>query len=165
VPCQTIASLQEFGWRISVADITQSGAFSIFPEIDRSIVLLDGGGVALSSTAAGWQQRLDTPLRPFSFRGEDDCHATLLDGPSRDFNAMTRRGRFRHQVEIRHTALAAASRIGLLLIVGGVWQDEHGQRWQTDEGCLWRDGPACDRLMPITANAVALHVTITEERV
>ena len=39
--------LDNFDWRISLATITADGPFSVFPGIDRSLVLVDGDKLRL----------------------------------------------------------------------------------------------------------------------
>lgn len=77
-------------WRLSIAEVASDGPFSRFDNIDRIIMLLTGGGISLHGAGAK-PQVLDTPLMPFSFAGETPIHCTLLNGPVRDFNLMTRR--------------------------------------------------------------------------
>jgi environmental stress-induced protein Ves len=48
----TGASLDDFDWRVSVAQIDSDGPFSAFPGIDRVITLIDGVGVQLRSEGA-----------------------------------------------------------------------------------------------------------------
>ncbi len=101
------AGLDDFLWRISIADIAASGPFSTFPGVDRTIMLLvdramvlrgDGGEVALHQYA------------PHRFAGEAVVDGLLDDGPVRDFNVMARRGRFAATVSVlragRHSAAA-----------------------------------------------------------
>src|SRR3546814_4968948 len=38
---------REWGWRVSLAEVAQDGPFSIFPETDRVIAVIDGGGMDL----------------------------------------------------------------------------------------------------------------------
>ena len=38
---------QEWSWRVSIADVDKDGPFSIFPGIDRSIVVIEGSGLDL----------------------------------------------------------------------------------------------------------------------
>ncbi|MGI4858448.1 MAG: HutD/Ves family protein, partial [Janthinobacterium lividum] len=46
------ASFDAFVWRVSVAEIAQDGAFSDFPGVDRTIVLLSGAGMDLEGGPA-----------------------------------------------------------------------------------------------------------------
>lgn len=88
-----------FLWRLSRADVAASGPFSSFPGVDRTLMLLAGNGLALDHGEHG-RQRLEGPFRPVSFSGDWATSGTLLDGPCRDFNIMTARGKVRHQLEV-----------------------------------------------------------------
>jgi environmental stress-induced protein Ves len=83
------ADLADFDWRISIAEVEAGGPFSAFPEIDRTIVLIEGEWMAL--TVDGRRHRFGI-RDPFSFDGDSE---TLCEVPgrSRDLNVMTRRGR------------------------------------------------------------------------
>lgn len=84
------AGLSDFDWRVSMATITQSGPFSLFPGCDRSILLIEG---AFQIELEGARLALDRPFVPHSFSGDAPAHCTLLAGPARDFNVITRRSR------------------------------------------------------------------------
>ena len=85
------SGLDDFLWRISVAEIHASGSFSAFPGVERTILLWSGEGVVLRSPA--WPEHALTQLwRPFSFRGEEEVFCELLGGPTEDLNLMVRRG-------------------------------------------------------------------------
>jgi len=77
--------------RISVADIAADGPFSPFPGVSRWFAVLDGAGVRLA-----WPGRAPLELRPgdapLRFAGADAPDCTLIDGPTRDLNVMTRGG-------------------------------------------------------------------------
>jgi environmental stress-induced protein Ves len=88
-------------WRISLATIDRDGPFSDFTGFDRTIVPLDGGGFELSFDN-GDVVVLDRRCVPFRFAGEKKVRCRLLDGRSRDLNAMALRERWQHDV----TALA-----------------------------------------------------------
>lgn len=97
------AALDAFDWRLSLATIASPGPFSSFPGIDRSLALVDGAGVELT-IQTGEEQRLQC-LRGggedycVQFAGEAQVAAQLLDGPTTDFNVMTRRSRCRHSLQ------------------------------------------------------------------
>jgi environmental stress-induced protein Ves len=115
------AGFDEFDWRISLATITQSGPFSSFPGIDRSLALVDGDGVLLDF---GDERFVLSPGEPLiEFAGEDEVHATVTGAPTTDFNVMTRRGRCRHRLEplvLRGTeALKRRSATTLLFLAEG----------------------------------------------
>jgi len=80
-----------YAWRISIAEVTQSGPFSDFSDYDRTIMLLDGSGFTLEFEQRP-TQRLAHSFEPFRFDGAWRTHCTLIDGPVRDFNLMARKG-------------------------------------------------------------------------
>lgn len=91
--CPVGAGWSDFQWRVSIATVAMSGAFSVFPEIDRSLAVLDG---ALRLTIAGVTrsvQRASSP--PVRFDGAADTLGELVEGPVTDLNLMVRRGRCR----------------------------------------------------------------------
>lgn len=92
--CPDGASLDDFVWRASMAEVAADGDFSFFPGIDRTIVLLGGAGMELDLTPPTddpVHHALREPFAPFDFTGETSLKATLVDGPTHDFNLMVRR--------------------------------------------------------------------------
>lgn len=89
-----------FDWRVSIAEIAQDGDFSVFPNVDRELMLLDGGGVEL---VIGIDEPVELTRRyqKHAFPGEAPVSCRLIDGPTRDFNVMTRRGAVRAEVIAR----------------------------------------------------------------
>jgi len=85
------AALDAFVWRVSVADVAQAGPFSRFAGIDRTLVLLSGAGMLLDD-AGGVTHALRGPLDIARFEGEAAIDARLVNGATRDFNLMVRRG-------------------------------------------------------------------------
>lgn len=86
-----------FGWRLSMATIAQSGPFSSFTDIDRSIVLVQGDGVVLD--VEGKEVVLDKNAGVYTFDGGAAVSARCLGGVTTDLNMMTRRGDFRHLMQ------------------------------------------------------------------
>lgn len=80
-------SSADFDWRLSVADVSTSGAFSTLPGVDRVITLADGSGLLL--TVDGHEHTLE-PFCPLPFAGEARTECQVVE-PTRDFNVMTRR--------------------------------------------------------------------------
>lgn len=93
------AGFDEFDWRISLATISQSGPFSVFAGIDRTLALVDGDGVLLDFGGERFVLSEADPI--IEFPGEAAVHATITDGVTTDFNVMTRRTRCRHRLEAR----------------------------------------------------------------
>ncbi|WP_340118691.1 HutD family protein [Pelagibius sp. 7325] len=88
----------DWGWRVSLAEVARDGPFSLFPDTDRVIAVIDGAGMDLIRPD-GSILPLD-PLQPVRFAGEAPLSGRLRSGPVRDLNAMVRRGRFAAQMEI-----------------------------------------------------------------
>lgn len=143
------AGFDDFLWRVSIAEVNQSGPFSRFPGIDRVILLLDGGGMVLRSDQG--EHALTSALEPHAFRGEAQVDAELL-GTSRDFNLMLRRGRAVGTVSVwRESAMLEAGRSLRLLFCA------QGQ-WHIDGECTLNPGDHI-RLETGVANTIAMIET------
>lgn len=97
------AGLETFDWRISFAEVASEGPFSAFPDVDRTLTVVDGEGIVLSF---GEEERMLRRFEPFAFPGDVACAARLIAGPIVDLNVMTRRGALTHRV--RRLAAGAA---------------------------------------------------------
>ena len=86
-----------FRWRVSLADVTSEGPFSAFEDVDRQLVLVEGTGMVIS--VDGQPHRLNL-FDVLAFPGDAPCVGTLVDGPTRDLNVMTRRGQAAAGVQI-----------------------------------------------------------------
>lgn len=153
---------EEFGWRLSVAEVEQPGPFSAFPGVDRCIVVLRGEGMALHDEAGVLVQTL-LPLQPWAFAGERALHARLPAGPCQDFNVMTRRGQWRSQLGVvRISARVPRGDVTLLLALRGDWRCGR-DRIAPLQGLLL-DGPgeAVD-LLPEGEGASLLHVQLCHD--
>ena len=95
-----LGSAVPFVWRLSMARIEGDGPFSRFVGYDRTLVLLDGGGMVLHFGAAAPPVTLAAPLASVAFAGEWETRCQLLGGPVRDFNVMVDRQRAVAQVQI-----------------------------------------------------------------
>jgi len=91
------AGLDDFDWRLSIADVGTDGPFSIFPGIDRTLTVLTGAGIDLASPKG--RHRLDAAAPMLAFAGDAAISGRLIDGPIRDFNVMTRRSTYAHEVK------------------------------------------------------------------
>ncbi|TNM50186.1 HutD family protein [Nocardioides albidus] len=87
----------DFAWRVSLAEVTQSGDFSAFPGIDRIIMLIEGGEMTLHLPAATHVLRTD---EPFAFDGGLPVRCRV-EQPTRDLNVMTRRGVAEATLDVR----------------------------------------------------------------
>ncbi len=86
----------DFAWRVNLADVTQSGAFSLFPGVDRTIVLVEGEGMALHLPDGVHPLERDAP---FAFDGGLVVSCTV-ERPTQDLNLMTRRGTTTGTIEV-----------------------------------------------------------------
>jgi environmental stress-induced protein Ves len=89
------ASLDDFDWRLSLAQVDRDGPFSRFDTVDRTLVLLSG-----AMTLHEPDRRIELVRgEPVGFPGERAIEATLSGGSTLDLNVMTRRGRVQHTVQ------------------------------------------------------------------
>ena len=80
----------EWTWRVSVADITQDGPFSIFPGVDRHLALIEGAGIVLQRRRAA-AARCAASARSCRSAASMALYARLIDGPVRVWNLMVAR--------------------------------------------------------------------------
>jgi environmental stress-induced protein Ves len=89
------ASLDAFDWRVSMARVASSGPFSIFPQVDRTLAILEGAEMILRLPGEA-EVPLGQGSQPYAFPADIPVDATLTNGEITDLNVMTRRGRLRH---------------------------------------------------------------------
>jgi environmental stress-induced protein Ves len=98
------AGYDALDWQVSRPEIAASGPFSSFAGLDRQFMLVDGNGLTLRirSAAEGidFEERFDTPLEPFAFRGEWHVECALRGGPVQVLSVMTRRGHAGARLEV-----------------------------------------------------------------
>ena len=134
------AGLSNFDWRISIATVAASGPFSIFPGVDRTIVLLSGEGMHLRSARGEIDHALTRAGVPFSFPGDVAIDARLRKGVSRDFNVMLRRPLHAETMVLRDAAILPPAPDGLLYASEGVWSID-GAVIQEGQGIRWHHEP------------------------
>lgn len=84
------SGLDDFAWRISIADVEADGPFSVFPMAERHIVILAG---TLRQRFDDRDRILSAGDAPFSFPGAAPVTGHPVDGPARDLNLMVRTDR------------------------------------------------------------------------
>ncbi|MEW9903831.1 HutD/Ves family protein [Pseudomonas putida] len=89
--------LDGFGWRLSIADIEESGGFSTFAGYQRIITVLQGDGMRL--LVDGQASRPLLPFDAFAFNGESQVSCKLLGGAIRDFNLIYAPQRYRARLQ------------------------------------------------------------------
>lgn len=91
------AGFDDFHWRVSMAEVRTDGPFSVFPDIDRVLAVLEG------RLALEIEDRARVELwpgsTPLAFPGDAPTVGRLLEGPVTDLNVMTRRGVASAQVD------------------------------------------------------------------
>jgi len=120
------AGLDHFDWRVSIAEISQDGAFSTFAGIDRTIAVIEGAGVTL--TVDGVDHAL-APYQPLEFAGEAETSCRLVEGTTRDLNLMTARDRAHGSIEFLTVVGEVRVDARVLIIVNGNAQVCIGGEW------------------------------------
>lgn len=136
-------------WRMSVAEVAQSGPFSRFDGVQRWFAVLAGPGVRLTMGAD--IHELTPASAPLCFDGGTPVDCQLMGGPTQDFNLMVRPD----QVEARMKRVAGDFSVVLdkSKIIAMYTIDtparvhfEH-KFFEFSENCLvWRHSDAGDRL-------------------
>lgn len=159
------ADLEQFDWRVSIAQVTSDGPFSSFPGIDRVITLLDGAGMRLFGASEKIDHYLDRMLTPWAFPGEALLQCSLLGADCEDFNVMTRRSRCRAEVQVlKLSQKLQRANGGVLLACGGrvMLEENSGRRHllAPAQGLWWHDEPFEWELQIESDTAVLLAATI-----
>jgi environmental stress-induced protein Ves len=88
-------------WRLSIAEVSEDGPFSVFPGVDRVLVVATGNGMTL--TIAGQSLKL-ARFESATFDGESEALGELTNGSVYDLNLMVRRASNigRPMIDIKH---------------------------------------------------------------
>ena len=106
---------ENFGWRLSVADVKASGPFSLFPGHSRILVVVSGKGMKLVSSAT----TLDAmPHVPVQFSGKMQIDGQLIEGDCRDFNLIFDPKRFAADVQLVTGIPTKADCFGFYILEG-----------------------------------------------
>jgi environmental stress-induced protein Ves len=92
------ADFDNFGYRITIANIALDGSFSRFEGIDRSLLLLAGDGILLNFKGQLEPIFLSPASKLLQIAGEDEIDCKLVGSEVIDFNVMTRRNFYHHFV-------------------------------------------------------------------
>lgn len=84
------AGMEDFDWRLSMAEVRAAGPFSRFDGIDRSLAVLAG---ELTLDIDGRTRRIGRGDAPLTFAGDVPVTGTPVGGDVTDLNLMVRRGR------------------------------------------------------------------------
>ena len=154
--------MDDFLWRVSVAEVESAAPFSAFPGIDRVIALLDGDGFTMTLDD-GRVHALTAPCAPFAFPGEAAVHVALAGGPSRDFNLMLRRGRVRGSGVGGPYAIALGPRCfaGLTRTTKGGYPVMEHVRRLLDGPIVW--APAADGAIVMSLRGGDFELTVGQD--
>lgn len=156
------ASFDNFLWRVSIADVAQSGAFSSFPGVDRVITLLEGDGMQL--LAESGDHVMLSLLQPHGFRGEEQISALLEGAACKDFNLMLRRGAAIGAVEVWRGDQDLPYGCDLLFCVRGRWDvlagDGEHVTLENRQTLICEEKKDKVSLRPLNADSVLISVTI-----
>jgi environmental stress-induced protein Ves len=98
--------MDDFLWRVSIAEVRVAGPFSRFPGIDRTLAILDG---RLELAIPGVRPViLSGETDPLAFAGEVNVVGAPVGSAVIDLNAMTRRDWFRATI-VRYGAAAVVA--------------------------------------------------------
>ena len=85
-------------WRLSIADVSAEGPFSMFPGMRRILTVIEGQGMRLSRPDGSFIAA--DLLSPVAFNGEEPIGGELPYGPCRDFNVIWNPDRCDAAVEV-----------------------------------------------------------------
>lgn len=140
---------RDWHWRLSVAEVAQSGPFSRFEGVQRWFAVLQGAGVRLS--VGGRSHVLTSNSAPLCFDGALPADCELLAGTTQDFNLMLRAGHgAAHMGRVAGDAsfvLSAASTIAIYAANAGATVNvEQDVLRMPPHSLAWRFLPAGARL-------------------
>ncbi|MEU1196948.1 HutD family protein [Streptomyces sp. NPDC005813] len=112
------AGMDDFAWRVSLADVGADGPFSAFAGVDRILTMVEGAGMEL--TVGGAHRRVDTRYVPQHFPGDLPTDCRLLAGPVVNLNVMWRRGgEAAPAVTVAHPGSPPAGPAALVVVLDG----------------------------------------------
>jgi environmental stress-induced protein Ves len=163
------ASLDEFDWRLAIADLDRSGPFSSFPDVERLLMVLPPGEVTLTIDG---KERALPPLEVLRFAGESVVSASLAAGPARDLNLMLRRGRVDAgmgavTLEGERRLPLDGRRAVLCSIEGGIHLELGGERavlQSLDSAIVESDDPEAEIVVGSDRGAVFAHIRFRQPR-
>lgn len=109
------STLDNFGWRVSIAEVRSGGPFSLFPGVDRQLAVLAG---RLSLRVEG---RAAVEIAPgkaaAEFSGDASTSAEPIGGTVFDLNVMTRHAEFMSQLAHHTAGDSVTLETGVLIVV------------------------------------------------
>lgn len=117
----------DFLWRLSTARIEKSSPFSVFPDHDRILVLVDGPGMRLTHTfdEGVSEEVVDLSLlEPYEFPGDIASRCELESAGVTDFSVFFKKGEVEASVEVlevadEELAFTPRGRVDFLFVASG----------------------------------------------
>jgi environmental stress-induced protein Ves len=137
------SGMEDFLWRVSIAEVRVAGPFSSFPGIDRTLAVLEGR-LELAIDGAP-PLVLSGETDPVAFAGEANVVGEPVGSAAIDLNVMTRRDGFRATIA-RYSAAALVTAptpaaISLLVVTDHCVLDVGGERFAMEpKDCLKVEG-------------------------
>lgn len=148
------SGLEDFGWRLSIAEVDADGPFSIFEGVQRHMLVLAG---SLELQGPGVDKTLRAGGPPFAFSGEIPVHGSPLDGPVRDLNLMVRIGQFDGELATIHSGIWRSGDADTVIVAPGsgtVTVDGARFDLAADDALLLPGGATIAHAMPLMVATV-----------
>lgn len=154
------AGLETFDWRVSLAEVSEPGAFSMFPGVDRTLTVLDGQLRLVFAEAP--PVTLTSASPPLAFPADIDCHGVPVGGPAVDLNVMVRRDRYRASVErLADRDWDPAGDFALLVALGPVALAGNGGQWRLGRHDAVLSAATDRRARTLAARGPSLAIALT----
>lgn len=106
-PSKSTLAENNFSWRLSSADVVESGPFSSFPGCDRYLAIIEGSGLKLQFENKNKLIDRNTFLQ---FSGEKKVHSELVNGKIKDLNLIVKKKSHHIQFEILNTSITGLAK-------------------------------------------------------
>jgi environmental stress-induced protein Ves len=145
----------DFDWRVSLAEVKEDSPFSVLPEIDRTLILLEGVSITLTSADQVIELK---ELEPYSFPGETKFNCKLSAGKARDLNIMSRRSKYSSTTKLigpgAHKIDGSFNTQILICLTG--------QLQIADEKLNSREGAKVTESIEVNSTGIFAHIEFTE---
>ena len=96
-PPDSTLNANNFIWRLSSAEISESGNFSEFSDCNRSLIISSGNGVRLTFSD---NEKTLLAGEVFNFDGSKKIHCALINGPVHDVGLISKKDHVRTEFQL-----------------------------------------------------------------
>ena len=156
------AGAQDFDWRMALAQIDSSLAFSHYPNVDRIFTLIEGRGLDLVFNDR-MVLKIDRRFVPNEFPGDVKTACVVNNGPCRALNLFIRRGTWNASVRIliaRERLSIFSTQTTFTFALQGSFKLAAGGTLNCGDTLLLSPGDSAD-LQPQSQDALLYIATIT----